>query len=139
MSQGRTINEIASGEVYESTRLITEAMIQEFARATGDTNPLHLDEAYARKTPFKTRIAHGMLSAGIISAVLGTEFPGLGTVYLSQTLRFQRPVYIGDTLTVKIRVLEVLPEKNRLRLETLCLNQRDEVVVSGEALVMPPQ
>ena len=126
------------GQIHESRVTITEEMIERFAQATGDNNPIHLDEDYAKGTIFKTRVAHGMLQAGILSGVLGTRFPGIGTIYPSQTLTFLKPVFIGDEITFCLRVVELLKEKNRARLETVCINQRGETVLIGEALVMAP-
>jgi 3-hydroxybutyryl-CoA dehydratase len=114
-------------------------MIERFAQATGDNNPIHLDEEYAKGTMFKKRVAHGMLLAGILSGVLGTQFPGIGTIYMSQTLRFSKPVFIGDEIALSLKVLELIHEKNRVRLETVCTNQGGDTVLSGEALVMPPE
>jgi acyl dehydratase len=138
MPEGRTLDQIADGEVFEHHFVVTDKMIVTFAEATGDNNPLHLDEKYAAGTVFKQRVAHGMLSAGILSGVLGTKFPGVGTIYMSQTLQFRRPVFIGDQLTLRLTVLEKIPAKNRLRIETVCFNQHGEEVLIGEALVMPP-
>lgn len=107
-----------------------------FARVTGDTNPVHLDQAAAARSLFGRRVAHGMLSAGLISAVLGTRLPGPGSIYLGQELRFTRPVFPGDTVTATVEVLEVIPEKRRVRLRTVCVNDRGETVVEGEARVM---
>jgi 3-hydroxybutyryl-CoA dehydratase len=106
---------------------------------TGDLNPAHINEEYAKKTFFKTRIAHGMLSAGFISAVIGTRLPGPGTIYLKQELNFLAPVKIGDTITARIEVAELWPEKNRVRLKTTCTNQEGKVVVDGQAMVMAPK
>lgn len=139
MKKGRTIDQIEINESFESKKLITDEMIQKFAEATGDFNPIHLDEDFASATPFKKRIAHGVLSAGIISGVLGMQFPGVGTIYMSQTLKFMRPVFIGDEITVRLTVLEKNVEKNRLLLETVCENQNGDAVLKGEALVMPPK
>lgn len=139
METGMTIDRFRLEQTYEKTVTVTEAMIGDFARATGDSNPIHLDESYAQGTIFKTRVAHGMLQAGILSGILGMAFPGVGTIYLSQTLKFTKPVFIGDTLTFRLKVLEIHGEKNRLRLETLCTNQNGDVVLTGEALVMPPK
>ena len=138
MDKGHTLDQIEIGREVRLDFEVTEERIRQFADATGDRNPIHLDEDYARTTPFKTRIAHGMLSAGFISAVLGTTFPGVGTVYLNQTIRFLKPVFIGDVITARITALEKWPDKNRLRLETVCLNQNGDTVLFGEALVMPP-
>ena len=138
MQKGRTIDQIAEQEIFEHRFVVTEEMILKFAEATDDNNPLHLDEDYAAGTMFKQRVAHGMLSAGILSGVLGTQFPGVGTIYMSQTLQFRGPVFIGDRLTLRLTVLEKIAEKNRLRIETVCLNQDLDAVMIGEALVMPP-
>lgn len=133
-----TIDRLKVGQIYESSATISEEMIEGFAQATGDHNPIHLNEDYAKGTIFKTRVAHGMLQAGILSGVLGTRFPGVGTIYLSQTLKFLKPVFIGDEITFRLRVLELIKEKSRVRLETVCINQRGETVLTGEALVMIP-
>jgi len=138
VEKGMTIDRLEVGQIHESSFTITGEMIESFAEATGDHNPIHLDEEYARGTIFKTRVAHGMLQAGILSGVLGTRFPGVGTIYLSQSLKFLKPVFIGDRITFRLRVVELLREKNRARLETVCINQRGETILTGEALVMPP-
>ena len=93
MEKGKTLNQLSVDDSFEYTTTVTEEMVYKFAEATGDSNPVHLDEEFARQTIFKTRVAHGMLSAGLISSVLGTRFPGVGTIYLSQTLEFKRPVF----------------------------------------------
>jgi 3-hydroxybutyryl-CoA dehydratase len=139
MEKGLTINQLAVDQTYDKKITITSDMIERFAEATGDHNPLHLDEEFARGTQFKTRVAHGMLQAGILSGILGTEFPGVGTIYLSQTLKFVKPVFIGDEVTFHLKVLELIEEKNRIRIETICENQKGEAVVTGEALIMPPK
>jgi 3-hydroxybutyryl-CoA dehydratase len=138
MEKGMTIDRLSVDQTYEKEVIITAEMIERFAQATGDHNPIHLDEAYAKETIFKTRVAHGMLQAGILSGILGTEFPGVGTIYLSQTLKFMKPVFIDDRLTFRLKVLELIEEKNRVRIETVCNNQNGKAVVTGEALVMPP-
>jgi 3-hydroxybutyryl-CoA dehydratase len=138
MEKGMTIERLEVGQVHETNVTITEEMIQRFAQATGDYNPIHLDEQYSKGTIFKTRVAHGMLQAGILSGVLGTRFPGVGTIYLSQSLTFLKPAFIGDRITFRLKVVELLREKNRARLETVCINQRGETILTGEALVMPP-
>ena len=138
MEKGLTIDRLQLDQTHEYSVTITEEMIERFALATGDDNPIHMNEEYARGTIFKARVAHGMLSAGILSGVLGTRFPGVGTVYLSQTLKFLKPVFIGDEITLRLRVLELFEEKNRVRLETVCTNQKGETILTGEALVMPP-
>ena len=122
---------------YTKSFTVTEQMIFGFAEYTGDKNPVHIDEAYASKTFFKKRIAHGFLVGSFISAVLGNDFPGNGTIYLSQTMSFKRPVYIGDVITVHIVVKKFL-KKNRINLITKCVNQAGEEVIDGEAIIIPP-
>lgn len=129
---------LAVGHAAEMTREVTLAAIDGFAAVTGDTNPVHLDEAAAARTRFGGRIAHGMLSAGFISAVLGTQLPGPGVIYMSQSLRFVRPVRPGDVVTTRVEVVELIPAKRRVRLATTCRNQRDEPVLEGEALCWLP-
>ncbi len=130
------IDEIHVGDVAELAKTVTESDIALFAGVTGDFNPVHIDAEAAKTSVFGERIAHGMLSAGFISAVLGMRLPGTGSIYLSQTLRFTKPVRIGDTVTARVEVLEVLTAKRRVRLATSCRNQNGEVVVDGEAVVM---
>lgn len=125
------------GEVGEITKIISEADIYKFAEITGDRNPLHISKEFAAKTKFGGLIAHGMMTAGLISAVLGTKLPGPGTIYLTQTLKFLAPVKIGDQITARLEIVEVISER-RLRLKTQCLNQRSEVVLDGEAIVIGP-
>ncbi|MDI6742994.1 MAG: MaoC family dehydratase, partial [Smithella sp.] len=110
-----------------------------YAGITGDFNPAHVNEEYAKNTFFKTRIAHGMLTAGFISAIIANQLPGPGTIYLKQDLSFLAPVKIGDTITGRVEVLELNAEKNRVRLKTTCTNQEGVVVLSGEGLVSPPK
>jgi 3-hydroxybutyryl-CoA dehydratase len=105
---------------------------------TGDLNPAHVNEVYAAESPFKGRIAHGMLGAGYISAVLGMTLPGPGTIYLKQTLEFMAPVRMGDTITATVEVAEKM-EKGRVRLATTCTNQGGKTVITGEAIVLPPR
>jgi len=126
------------GQAAEFSKTVTESDVVLFAGITGDFNPAHVDEVQAAKSRFGGRIAHGMLSAGFISACIAMRLPGPGTIYLSQTLKFTRPVKIGDTVTARVEVLEWNEAKRRARLGTTCRNQRDEVVIDGEALVMVP-
>jgi 3-hydroxybutyryl-CoA dehydratase len=130
---------LAVGQTAQMAKTITLDDIVAFAALTGDANPVHLDETVAARSRFGRRIAHGMLSAGLISAVLGTSLPGPGVIYLSQTLRFTRPVFPGDVITAVVEVVELIPAKRRARLATICRNQADEVVLDGEALVMVPE
>lgn len=126
------------GQAAEVSTRITSRGVELFAEATGDRNPVHLDEEVAARSQFGGRIAHGMLTAGLVSAAIATKLPGPGAIYLGQSLRFTRPVRIGDTVTVKLEVLEVITAKRRVRLATICTNQNGETVMDGEATVMVP-
>ncbi|SDH92330.1 Acyl dehydratase [Pseudomonas delhiensis] len=130
--------ELEVGQKASFQRPVGERDIQLFAEVSGDRNPVHLDAGYAATTLFKERIAHGMLSGALISAAIATTLPGPGTIYLGQSLRFTRPVKIGDVLDVELEVLEKLP-KNRVRIGTRVLNQNGEAVVEGEAEVLAPK
>ncbi len=136
--QGLFLEDLSVGQTDALTYTVTEDTIVQFAEVSGDANPVHLDEAYAATTPFKGRIAHGMLSAAYISAVLGTKLPGPGTVYMSQALRFKRPVRIGDVVTARATVSAIDTEKARVTLETVCI-VNDKPVLEGEAMVMVPR
>lgn len=137
--KGLTIDQLEVGQKASFTKTVTEADVYNFAAVTGDFKPAHMNEEYAKNTAFKTRIAHGMLSAGLISAVLGTKLPGPGTIYLNQDLRFNKPVQFGDIITATITVDELIKEKIRAILKTLCTNQDGDVVVEGTAKVMSPK
>ena len=139
MPEGKSIHELKIGESAQISKTITESDIELFARATGDFNPVHMDPAYAEKTSFKGRIAHGLLSVGLLSTVLGNTLPGHGTIYLSQEVKFLAPVRIGDTITAKVEVTELIPEKNRAKFRTTCTNQDGKEVVEGIAWGMPPK
>ncbi|MDQ7828776.1 MAG: MaoC family dehydratase [Armatimonadota bacterium] len=130
---GPSADRFTPGQRATLTRTITEEDIQAFAALTGDRNPLHLDEAFARRTRFQGRIAHGLLTASLISAVLGTQLPGAGGIYLGQTLRFRRPVRPGDTVTAEVEVAAFDARSRRLSLRTRCVNQRGETVLEGDA------
>ena len=135
---GKTYDELQVGEAAQFSKTISESDIYLYAGITGDFNPAHINEAYARETTFKNRIAHGMLVAGLISAVIGTRLPGPGTIYVNQSLNFLAPVQIGDTITATVEVLEKL-DKKKILLKTVCLNQDGKNVLNGEALVSPPR
>jgi 3-hydroxybutyryl-CoA dehydratase len=137
--EGKSIYELKVGDSAQISKTITETDIDDFARVTGDFNPVHLDQAYAEKTIFKGRIAHGLLSVGLLSNILGNILPGHGTIYLSQEVRFLAPVRIGDTITARVEVIELLPEKNRAKFRTTCINQDGKEVVDGTAWGMPPK
>jgi len=126
------------GQTARMSKQVTAADVSLFAAVTGDFNPVHFDPVYAAGTFFKERIAHGMISAGLISGVIGMKLPGPGTIYLKQTLNFLAPVKMNDVLTVAVEVVELL-EKNRVRLKTTCVNQEGVTAVDGEALVIVPK
>ena len=136
---GKTIEALKVGETAEFGKTISESDVYLYAGISGDFNPAHINEEYAEKTFFKTRIAHGMLAAGLISALLGTKLPGPGTIYLQQSLNFQTPVRIGDTVTARVEIIEMITEKNRVRLKTVCVNQDGTKILDGEAIVSPPK
>ncbi len=139
MIAGKSIDRLQIGDTAEFAKTVTETDIYLYAGITGDFNPAHVNEAYAKNTFFKTRIAHGMLTAGFISAIIANQLPGPGTIYLKQDLSFLAPVHIGDTITGRVEILELIAEKNRVRLKTTCSNQDGVVVLSGEGLVSPPK
>ena len=124
------------GDSAETTRTIAQADVDAFAAVTGDHNPVHVDEAFALQTRFGRRIAHGMLTASLISSVLANKLPGEGSVYLGQTLQFVAPVFPGDEVTARVTVKEVREDKPIVKLETICVNQRGEMVIRGEASVL---
>lgn len=129
-------SDIKIGMKDSISKTITETDVILFAGVTLDTNSAHTNEVKAKESVFKTRIAHGMLSAGLISAVLGTKLPGEGSIYTNQELKFTAPVYFGDTVTATVEVIDLIPEKNRVILSTVCTNQDGKVVVTGQATIM---
>jgi 3-hydroxybutyryl-CoA dehydratase len=138
-TKGKSIDELKVGDSAQFSKTITETDINDFARVTGDFNPVHLDQGYAEKTIFKGRIAHGLLSVGLLSSILGNILPGHGTIYLSQEVKFLAPVRIGDTITARVEVIELVQEKNRAKFRTTCMNQDGKIVVDGIAWAMPPR
>ena len=124
------------GDKFSTPREVTDEIIRKFAEVSGDHNPIHLDEEFAKTTRFGKRIAHGMLSGAFISAVLSNEFQGRTIVYLSQTMKFTAPVYIGDTVTATGTITKIRKDKGIVTLETVCTNQNGETLVKGEAVVM---
>ena len=124
------------GDSAEITKKIEQSDVDAFADVTGDYNPVHVDEEFAKTTRFGQRIAHGMLTASLISAVLANKLPGEGSVYLGQTLQFVAPVFPGDEVTARVTVKEIREDKPIVRLETVCVNQRGEVVIRGEATIL---
>lgn len=139
MIKGLTINELEVGQSASFSKTITETDVYLFAGITGDNNPAHINEEYAKNTIFKGRIAHGMLGAGLISAVLGTKLPGPGSIYIKQDLKFLAPVRFNDTITATCIVKEKNTEKNRVILDCKVTNQEDKDVIVGEAVIMPPK
>jgi acyl dehydratase len=124
------------GDSASFQKTITADDIERFAELTGDRNPVHLDDDFARRTRFGRRIAHGMLGASLISAALAQELPGRGTIYLSQTLQFTAPIYPNDTITAQVVITNIREDKPIVTLETICVNQRGETVIRGEAVVL---
>ena len=132
----RSYDSFQVGDTASFSKTITESDVSSYAGITGDFNPVHIDEEYAKKSFFKDRVVHGMLSAGLISAVLGTKLPGPGAIYLSQDLKFRKPVKINDTITAKVEITERKPERKILKLKTTCSNQKDDQVLTGNAEIM---
>ena len=139
MIAGKSIDQLQVGDAAEFAKTVSETDIYLYAGITGDFNPAHVNENYAKNTFFKTRIAHGMLTAGFISAIIANQLPGPGTIYLKQELSFLAPVHIGDTITARVEILELNTEKNRVRLKTTCSNQDGVTVLEGFGLVSPPK
>lgn len=139
MIAGKSIDRLQVGDAAEFAKTVSETDIYLYAGITGDFNPAHVNEAYAKNTFFKTRIAHGMLTAGFISAIIANQLPGPGTIYLKQDLSFLAPVRIGDTITARVEIMELNTEKNRVRLKTTCENQDSVIVLEGFGLVSPPK
>ncbi|WP_028830137.1 MaoC family dehydratase [Proteocatella sphenisci] len=137
MNKGKTIDQIEVGNTASFQKTISETDVYLFAGITGDYNPAHLNDIEAKNTIFGERVAHGLLSAGLISAVLGVQLPGPGTIYLGQNLNFLKPVKFGDTITAIVEVIEKIESKNIIKLRTTCVNQNYEEVIIGIATVMP--
>jgi len=134
---GLTIEDIRVGDTAQVVRRVDDGDVASFVDAVGDYNPVHADREYAATTMFKEPIAPGIWTAGLISSVIGTRLPGPGAIYLAQDLKFLKPVLFGDVITARVEVVEVLSGRNRVRMKTVCSNQRGEEVLTGEALVMP--
>jgi 3-hydroxybutyryl-CoA dehydratase len=136
ISKENNLPALTPGDKTSRTKTISDDVIRTFAELTGDTNPVHLDDAYAVGTRFGRRIAHGMIAAGLISAMLANDLPGPGTVYLGQTLQFKAPVYPNDTITATVEVKSVRADKPIAVLSTVCTNQDNVIVLEGEATVL---
>lgn len=136
--QGLYFEDLSEGQSAEMTRIASAAVVEAFAELSGDVNPVHLDEAYARTTSFGGRIAHGMLAAAYISAVIGTKLPGPGAVFLTQSLRFRRPVRIGDSVTTRATIKTLIPQRAHAIVAAVC-EVNGKTAVDGEALIMVPR
>lgn len=139
MKKGKTILELNLGDFAESYKRIEDKDVVLFSEVSGDKNPVHLDEEYASTTRFKHRIAHGHLVSSLFSALLGTELPGEGSIYLEQDIRYLKPVYLNDEIRAVVKVVELDTTRNRVKLETNAYNQNNEMVISGMAEIMPPR
>ncbi len=135
--QGKNINQIGIGDHASFSKTVSETDVYNFAGVTGDMNPVHINQEYALQTVFGKRIAHGIMAVGFISNVLGTQLPGPGVIYISQAVKFLKPIVIGDTITATVEVIQKDEKKNRVWLHTYCINQKNEIVVDGEAIMMP--
>lgn len=131
----RRFDDLSVGDKATLSKTITEADVSLYAGLTGDFNPVHLDDEFAKASLFGQRVAHGMLGAGLISAVIGTDLPGVNSIYLGQELKFVKPVFIGDTLTAVVEIVHKRDDKKIVKLSTTVLNQRDEPVIEGEAVI----
>lgn len=136
---GKSIKNLIIGESATFQKTITESDVYLFAGISGDMNPAHINKEYAKESIFGERIVHGILSSSLISTVIGMKLPGEGTIYLSQDLKFLAPVKINDTIKAEVEVVEILEEKNRVKLKTKVVNQNNNTVVDGFAWVMPPK
>lgn len=134
-----TIIDLHVGDSASLMKSFSEADVLSFALVSGDANPAHVNEEYAKTTMFKTRIVHGMLVGSLFSAIFGTKLPGLGSIYTFQSLKFVKPVYLDETITATVTVKEVIMEKNRVIFDCVAQNNQGEVVVVGEATIMPPK
>jgi 3-hydroxybutyryl-CoA dehydratase len=126
------------GRAASRTQTLGDLEVRKFAEASGDMNPVHLDDDYASATPFGRRIVHGMLTASLISAILGNDLPGPGTIYLGQDLKFKAPVYVGDTVTARVELVKYREDRRIATFQTRCINQDGVVVLEGEAVVIAP-
>ncbi len=134
-----TFDEISIGQEATYTKVVSREMVKAFAEISGDTNPVHLDEEYAKGTVFKENIAHGILVTGLISKVLGCDLPGYGAIYVSQKVDFLRPVKIGDEITAKVEAISKEDKRGFVTFKTTCVNQLGKMVIKGEAVAIPPK
>jgi 3-hydroxybutyryl-CoA dehydratase len=134
-----TVEQLSIGQSDSFTKTITDADVLAFANASGDMNPVHIDDAAGKASIFKQRVVHGILVSGLISAVLASKLPGAGTIYLAQNIKFTKPTFIGDTITATVEVVNIDADKNKVSLKTICTNQHGDIVIIGEATVLPPK
>lgn len=134
-----TIKKINVGDKAETTKQFNETDVLDFARISTDFNPAHVDKEYAEKTMFKKQIVHGMLVGSLFSSIFGVQLPGLGSIYTKQSLKFVKPVYFGDKITATVTVKELIFERNRVVFDCEAKNQNGEIVIIGEAEIMPPK
>lgn len=133
------MNSLKINDTASLSKVILESDITNFAKCSGDYNPIHINEDVASNSIFGNKIAHGMLVAGLISATIGMKLPGPGTIYLNQELSFKKPVFVGDTLISICKIIDINIEKNKVTIETIIKNQKDEHVIVGQAIVIPPK
>lgn len=133
----KTWKTVTVGDNASKTITITSEMVKQFAQLTGDDNPIHLDEAYAKKTVFRKPVVHGVFQISLISALLATEMPGRGSIYHSQNTNFTAALFVGDTVTAKVEVIERLEETKQIRLKTTCMNSNNQLTMDGFAIVYP--
>ena len=124
------------GQIATISKTVSDKDVKQFAKLVGDKNPIHIDDEFAKNTQFGKRIVHGMFGASLISAVLGMKLPGPGAIYLSQSLQFTAPIFIGDKITAQVIVIKIREDKPIITMETNCINQNDEIVIKGEAILM---
>ena len=134
-----SIDELKLGDFSELKKVFNEKDVLTYAEVTTDKNPAHVDKDYASKTMFKKQIAHGMFVGSLFSAIVGVQMPGLGSIYIKQSLKFTKPVYFGDEITAKVTVKEIKYDRNRVVFDCIAVNQREETVIIGEAEIMPPK
>lgn len=137
--EGKKISQLSIGDIAVFEKTVSESDVYLFAGITGDFNPAHINERVASESMFKGRIAHGLISVGIMSSIMAMQLPGPGSIYISQELKFLAPVRIGDTIKAKVEVVEIFEERNRVALRTTCENQDGKLVLDGKAIIMPPK
>lgn len=133
------LQELYIGQKAEYSKVITKEMVETFSEISGDINPLHLDDNYAKNTIFKGRIAHGILVSGLISAAIANKLPGEGAIYLTQSLKFTKPVKLNDKITAAVEIISIDDENSKITLSTICRNAEGKIVIDGEAQVLVPK